>query len=118
MVGLANHPFSLHSGYYVPPAYDAAVYKVLSKGTYVNATHFVVTAKCTGCTSWGDSDTGITTLDATTQNSLAFAFSAVPVDTPSSVGSAFGIHDLVGHWIHDFSQGANATFNATLAKSA
>ncbi|OAA65636.1 Cellobiose dehydrogenase, cytochrome [Niveomyces insectorum RCEF 264] len=105
-------------GYYVPPAYTDATYTVLKKGTHVNATHFQVTATCVGCTLWGDSDTGVTSLDPTTQNPLAFAYAAANVTTPSSNTSAFSIHDLIGHWIHDFPTALNTDFNATVEKNA
>ncbi|KIH91027.1 hypothetical protein SPBR_02004 [Sporothrix brasiliensis 5110] len=105
-------------GYFVPPAYDGAVYTVLKKGTHVNATHFQLTATCVGCTLWGDTDTGVTSIDPKAQGSLAFAYAAAPVTTPSNNASSFSIHDLIGHWIHDFSAASNADFNATVAKNA
>jgi len=77
-----------------------------------------VTAKCTGCTSWGDDDTGVTWLDPSVDNPLAFAFSTVPVDTPSKEDSNFGIHELIGHWVHDFKSAINADFTATITKNA
>ncbi|OIW24733.1 CBD9-like protein [Coniochaeta ligniaria NRRL 30616] len=105
-------------GYYVPPAYTGAVYSILKTGTHVNATHWQITAKCTGCTQWGDDDIGVTTLDPTQQNPLAFAFSTVPPDTPSSNTSSFGIHDSIGHWYHDFAQGTNPGFTALVSKNS
>lgn len=108
----------MSSGYYVPPVYPDATYKILSKATHVNATHFQVTAQCTGCSSWGDQDTGITTLDIKGQNALAFAYSANPPENPSKLDSSFSIHDLIGHWVHDFSQGQNANLDAAVAKLA
>ena len=104
-------------GYYVPPAYDEATYTILTKATHVNATHYQVTALCLGCTLWGDEDTGITSIDPAAQGALAFAFSATPVKAPSNNASSFSIHDLVGHWTHDFSASANDDFNATVAKN-
>ena len=91
---------------------------MLTKATHVNATHWQVTATCKGCSKWGDDDTGITHLDAKGENALAFAYSAVPVDSPEKLDSTFSIHDMVGHWVHDFSQGANAGFAAGTAKIA
>jgi len=91
---------------------------VLKKGTHVNATHWQVTAKCSGCSKWGDEDTGITHLDANAENPLAFAYSDVPVNDAAKNDSSFNIHDRIGHWVHDFSQGANANFAASLAKIA
>jgi hypothetical protein len=97
--------------------YPDATYTVLKKGTHVNATHFQVTFKCTGCTRWGDEDTGITELDPKAQNPLAFAYSGVPVDDPAKPESSFSIHDMIGHWVHDFSQGANTDFAANVQKN-
>ncbi len=106
-----------NSGYYVPPAYDQANYTVLKTGTHVNATHFQVTAICTGCTLWGDTDTGITSIDPTSAGTLAFAYAAAPVTAPSNNASSFSIHDLIGHWIHDFPAAVNANYGALVAKN-
>jgi hypothetical protein len=84
----------------------------------VNTTHWQVTAKCTGCTSWGDDDQGITTLDPTQQNPLAFAYSEIAPETPASNASSFGIHDSIGHWYHDFAQGVNPGFAGLVAKNS
>ncbi len=90
---------------------------MLSKGTHVNATHFQVTAKCTGCSTWGDSDIGISNLTTSGPNPLAFAFSTVPVDNPASNTTNFSIHDLIGHWVHDFAQGVNPNFSSQVSKN-
>lgn len=105
------------SGYYTPPPYPDATYTLLKKASHVNATHMQVTAKCTGCTRWGDDDIGITQMDPTNQNFMAFAYSNVPVDEPTNPDSTFGIHDLIGHWVEDLSQGANPDFAALVAKN-
>lgn len=106
------------SGYYVPPAYDGTVLTVLPGGTHVNATHYEVTVKCTGCAYWGDDSTGITRLDPKGQNYMAYAFAAAPPDEPANNGSSFSIHDMLGHWTHDFSQGSNAAFDTTVSKNS
>jgi len=106
-----------HCSSFSPPlAYDMATYAVLKKGTHINTTHWQVTAKCSGCSKWGDDDLGITHLNATGENTLAFAYSDVPVYDPAKNDSSFDIHQGVGHWVHDFSQGSNANFDASLAK--
>lgn len=94
-------------GYYVPPIYGAAKYQIIPKATFVNATHFQVTAKCSGCTSWGDDDIGVTYLDPKEDQYLAFAYSSVPVDEPDNPESGFSMHDMTGHWVHSFAQGVN-----------
>ena len=101
-----------HSGYYSPPLYEDSHYTLLSKGSYVNATHYKVTAKCTGCSTWGDDDIGFTQLDPAYQTTLAFAYSDTPVDTPEDVESTFGIHDSLGHPIYDLAVAKNADFDA------
>ncbi|KAK4095802.1 iron reductase domain protein [Parathielavia hyrcaniae] len=51
------------TGYFNPPEYPDATYTVLRTGTHINVTHWQVTAKCTGCSRWGDDDVGYTKLD-------------------------------------------------------
>ncbi|KAK1767896.1 CBD9-like protein [Phialemonium atrogriseum] len=105
-------------GYYVPPPFDGATYTLLPKGTHVNDTHWQYTVKCSGCTTWGDEDTGYTTLDATQQNALAFAYSVTPPEDPASNISSFSIHDSIGHWYHDFGNIGNAEFDELVSKNS
>ncbi|KAK3942610.1 hypothetical protein QBC46DRAFT_283506 [Diplogelasinospora grovesii] len=105
-------------GYYVPPVYPSSNYTVLKTGTHINATHWQITAKCTGCTKWGDDSTGVTTIDPKIQNTIAFAYSNTPVDTPADAGSSFGIHDSIGHPVFDLSVAENKNFTAAVAKLA
>ncbi|KAL8297540.1 hypothetical protein RB597_006570 [Gaeumannomyces tritici] len=104
-------------GYYVPPIYKAAKYQILPKGTFVNATHFQVTAKCSGCTSWGDDDIGVTYLNPKEDQYLAFAYSSAPVEEPANPESGFSMHDVTGHWVHSFAQGVNPDFEQLLSKN-
>ena len=101
----------------MPPEYNDATYTVLKKISFVNATHWQITAKCTGCTKWGDDTTGIQTLEQKGQNQIAFAWSSVPVDKPADNSSSFGIHDSIGHPIFDFSVAANKNFDALVTKN-
>ncbi len=101
----------------MPPAYNDAVYTVLTKGSFVNATHWQITTKCTGCSKWGDECVGITTLDPKAQNPIAFAWSGVPVDKPADNSSSFTIHDSIGHPIFDFGPAANKNFDALVKKN-
>ncbi|GAB1316189.1 Cellobiose dehydrogenase cytochrome domain-containing protein [Madurella fahalii] len=103
-------------GYFSPPSYPDAQYTVLSTGTHVNETHFQITAKCTGCSRWGDEDIGFTELDPAFQSTMAFAYSNMPVDTPGDEESNFGIHDSLGHPIYDLATGMNADFAAKIAE--
>ena len=111
--------YNLRSSFSPPLAYDFATYTVLEKGTHINATHWQVTAICSGCSRWGEEDSGGTIhLNATGQNALAFAYSDVPVHDATKNDSSFNMHSGAGHWVHDFSQGANGNFAASLAKLA
>ncbi|KAL2178209.1 uncharacterized protein P884DRAFT_298869 [Thermothelomyces heterothallicus CBS 202.75] len=98
-------------GYFSPPENPDAQYTVLETGTHVNETHFQVTAKCAGCSRWGDEDTGYTELDPAYQTTFAFAYSETPVETPSDPASNFGIHDSLGHPIYDLATAQNANFD-------
>ncbi|TIC91288.1 Cellobiose dehydrogenase [Colletotrichum higginsianum] len=88
-------------GYFTPPPYEDAEYTVLP-GTVVNATHFSVTALCKGCTYWAPFGNDPTSLDPNGENYLAFAYSGVPVNDPAANDTTFGIHERVGHWMHNF----------------
>ncbi|KAI1271919.1 actin-domain-containing protein [Xylaria sp. FL0933] len=101
-------------GYYTPIPYEDAKYTVL-KGTGVNATHFKLTAVCTGCASWADFDGNPTTLDGAGQANFAYAYSTTPVDDPSSSDTGFTIHDSVGHWTHDLGAARSDQFSAWLS---
>ncbi|KAK2067313.1 hypothetical protein P8C59_001064 [Phyllachora maydis] len=104
------------SGYVLPAAYAGATYTVLSAGTHVNATHWQVTAQCSGCTSWANAGAGVQTVNPTAQNTFAIAFAAKPPKTPESNASAFGIHDGLGRPVFDLAQGANANLTAKVKR--
>lgn len=83
----------------------------------MNDTHFTVTALCQGCTSWAPLEATPTLLNGDGENYFAFAFSSVPVDDPANIETTFGIHDRVGHWIHNLADAKSADF-ATWAAEA
>ncbi|KAF9880278.1 hypothetical protein CkaCkLH20_02232 [Colletotrichum karsti] len=97
-------------GYFTPPPYEDATYTVLP-GTVVNATHYSVTALCTGCTYFAPFGNDPTALNPDGENYLAFAYSGVPVDDPASNETTFGIHERVGHWNHDFEPAQSSNFD-------
>ncbi|KAJ0117343.1 hypothetical protein J7T55_003757 [Diaporthe amygdali] len=101
-----------------PTAYAGETLQVLKTGTKVNSTHWEVTLKCSGCTSWTSSSGSTTTLNPNGSNRLAFAYSSTAPSTPSSNTSSFGVHDLFGYWNQDFSQGQNADFQALVSKNS
>lgn len=43
---------------------------------------------------------------------MAFAYSGVPVDDPSANDTTFGIHERVGHWMHNFEPAQAADFES------
>lgn len=98
----------------MPPLYEDASYTVLP-GTHVNETHYQVTAVCKGCTLWAPFDGESTALNGEGENYLAFAYSSVPVDDPTAIDTTFGIHERVGHWIHDFAASKSADFETWVA---
>ncbi|GKT93618.1 cellobiose dehydrogenase [Colletotrichum tofieldiae] len=101
----------MSSGYFTPPPYADAEYTVLP-GTVVNATHYSVTALCKGCTYWAPFGNEPTSLDPNGENYLAFAYSGVPVDDPAANETTFGIHERVGHWMHNFEPAQAADFES------
>ncbi|KAI1750696.1 actin-domain-containing protein [Xylaria castorea] len=98
-------------GYYTPSPYEDAKYTVL-KGTGANATHFKLTALCTGCASWPDFDGNTMTLDGASQVNFAYAYSTTPVDEPANQETTFSIHDSVGHWTHDLAAARSDQFSS------
>ncbi|KAM0327420.1 hypothetical protein ACHAQA_005706 [Verticillium albo-atrum] len=104
-------------GYSVPPPYGAATHTLLP-GSFVNATHYVVTALCRGCTYWAPQGSDPTSLNPNGENYLAYAYSNVPVDYPEEEQTTFGIHQGTGHWYHDFSQAKQASFEAWAGNGA
>ncbi|KAL2129253.1 hypothetical protein VTI74DRAFT_8007 [Chaetomium olivicolor] len=105
-------------GYFSPPAYGAAKYTILPRGTHINATYWQITAKCTGCSRWGDDDAGYTELDPAYHATMAFSYSNATVDNPRDEASNFGIHESLGHPIYDLAAGKNADFAAKVEKAA
>lgn len=105
-------------GYYTPPEYEPATYTVLKTGTHINATHWQITAKCTGCSKWGDEDVGFAEIEPEAHYTFGYAYSNTQVDTPSDIESSFGIHDSIGHPIYDLEVARNAGFAAKVAELA
>ncbi|ORY63870.1 uncharacterized protein BCR38DRAFT_524025 [Pseudomassariella vexata] len=108
------HASRMAFGYYVPDPYPNATYTVL-KGTGTSGGRVKFTALCSGCTTWADFEGNPTTIDASQPAPFAFAFSQTPPETPADPVSAFGIHDLVGHWNHDLPAAKSADFQSWVA---
>lgn len=94
--------------YAVPSPYEGAEYTLL-KGTTTNATHWQVTARCRGCTSWSSAD-GDFNLHNDDQAILAYACSSVTPDEKTSNTSTFNIHEQFGIWSHELSFAKNESF--------
>ena len=83
----------------MPTAYTGAVYQQLTTGNRVNGTHWQLTVKCTGCTSFTGAN-GAVRLNPTGSNRFAFAYAASKPSTPSSNTTSFSMHD--GMTTHNF----------------
>ncbi|KAI0130496.1 CBD9-like protein [Xylariales sp. AK1849] len=105
------------TGHATPVVYTGARYQVLKTGTHVNGTHWQLTAKCTGCTSWAGASDAVV-LSATGSNRLAFAYAKAKPSIPSSNASTFGVHDVTNYWSHDFSAAGNPDFAALVMKNS
>lgn len=101
-----------------PTVYTGTTYQVLKTGTRSNGTHWQVTAKCTGCSSFTTSTGAQTNLNPGGGNRLAFAMSSGLPQSPSNPASNFPYHDVHNYWSHDFSQAGNANFAALVTKNA
>ncbi|KAI1338158.1 hypothetical protein F5Y15DRAFT_133858 [Xylariaceae sp. FL0016] len=93
-----------------------AVLTVLKTGTHVNSTHWQMTAKCTGCTSFTGSSGTTKTLNPTGSNRLAFAYSKTKPNS-ASTGATIQVHDVYNYWDHDFSTAGNTQFAALVQKN-
>jgi hypothetical protein len=102
----------------MPTAYTGATLQAFKTGTKTNSTHWQVTLRCTGCTTWTGSSGSKVSLNPGGSNRLAFAFSSAAPSTPSSNSSNFGVHDNFGYWNQDFSQGKNADFQALVSRNS
>lgn len=105
------------SGHSTPANYPTAVYTKLKIGTKVNSTHWQVTAKCSGCSTFIGSTNTQTTLPPQGVNRLAFAESGTKPATPSSSTSSFGVHEVTNSWSADFATAGNADFAALVTKN-
>ncbi|KAI0547755.1 hypothetical protein F4679DRAFT_553285 [Xylaria curta] len=100
-----------------PQVYDGAKVQLLKTGSKVNGTHWQVTAKCSGCSTFTTTGTNTKTLNPTGSNRLAFAYSKTK---PSSASTAamLTVHDVYNYWDHDFAAAANADFDQLVQKNS
>jgi hypothetical protein len=100
-----------------PQLYDGATVQLLKTGTKLNGTHWQITAKCSGCSSFATTGSNTKTLNANASNRLAFAYSKTK---PSSASSAamLTVHDVYSYWDHDFSTAGNIDFDQLVQRNA
>lgn len=97
------------SGLSLPLPFDEAEYTLL-KGTTANSTHWTLTAKCSGCTSYLGNDGSLAVLNGTGTALFAWAQGGSAVQEPSNNQSAFSIHSLYGKWTHDLNAARSPKF--------
>ncbi|KLU82204.1 hypothetical protein, variant [Magnaporthiopsis poae ATCC 64411] len=101
-----------------PAMYNGASFQVFRTGTRVNGTHWQITAKCTGCTSYqARSGGGTTYVRPQAMNRLAFASARQGPSQPVSNTSAIPYHDVHQYWNHDFSAAGNPNFAALVQRN-
>ncbi|PMD35890.1 iron reductase domain protein [Hyaloscypha variabilis F] len=103
-------------GLSLPQAYDGAEYTFL-KGTTVNSTHWAMTAKCSGCTSYQGNDGNEAVINGTGITQFAWAQGTTAVQTPSSNTSAFNVHQAFGKWYHDLNAARSPNFDTWVSSN-
>ncbi|KAI1120452.1 hypothetical protein F5Y10DRAFT_273047 [Nemania abortiva] len=100
-----------------PQVYTGATLQLLKTGTKVNGTHWQITAKCTGCSTFATTGSNTKALNANGSNRLAFAYSKTK---PASASSAamLSVHDVYNYWDHDFSSAGNIDFDSLVQRNA
>ncbi|PGH12260.1 hypothetical protein AJ80_06774 [Polytolypa hystricis UAMH7299] len=84
-----------------PNAYDGATYTILD-GTGVNETHWILNARCQGCTYYESISSGTNiTIDEGDTAKFAYAYSEEPPFVPADNTSLFNVHIEAGNWYHD-----------------
>jgi glucose/arabinose dehydrogenase len=104
------------SGFNLPPSYDGAEYTLL-KGTMTNSTHWTMTARCRGCTSYQANDESLAVLNGTGTVQFGWAQGGSAVQEPANNNSAFNVHKAAGHWTHDLNAARSSNFNAWVASN-
>ncbi|ELQ39829.1 hypothetical protein OOU_Y34scaffold00477g2 [Pyricularia oryzae Y34] len=101
-----------------PAPYTVPVYEVLKTGTRVNSTHWQITAKCSGCTSFqGRAGAAPTWLRPTGSNRLAFAMARTAPSQPASNTSAILYHEVHQYWNADFGSAQNENFGELVQRN-
>ncbi|KAJ2991578.1 hypothetical protein NUW58_g2466 [Xylaria curta] len=100
-----------------PQIYDGAKLQLLKTGTKVNGTHWQITAKCSGCSSFATTGSNTKSLNPAGSNRLAFAYSK---NRPNSASSAavLSVHEVYNYWDHDFSTAGNIDFDQLVQRNS
>ncbi|KAK5655591.1 hypothetical protein OQA88_5522 [Cercophora sp. LCS_1] len=104
------------NGHTAPNAYSSATYTVYKAGTKINGTHWQVTMKCTGCTSWSRRDGSKPSIKPAGGHRLGWAYSTKKPTSPNSATAAISVHDNAMYFELDFSKGGNANFASIVGK--
>ncbi|KAJ6196750.1 hypothetical protein J3E72DRAFT_395587 [Bipolaris maydis] len=89
------------TGHSTPQQYPSATYTQLSAGNKANGTHWQVTVKCTGCTTYNGSSGPV----------------YGKVSNPGSTSASIPVHDVYNYITHDFSAGRNEGWAALLERN-
>ncbi|KAI1188584.1 hypothetical protein F5B17DRAFT_451603 [Nemania serpens] len=100
-----------------PQPWTGATVQVLKKATKTNGTHWQLTAKCSGCSTFTTTGTTTKNLNPNGSNRLAFAYSKTKPSSGSAAGT-ISVHDVYGYWEHDFSTAGNPNFAQLVAANA
>ncbi|KUJ10224.1 uncharacterized protein LY89DRAFT_710610 [Mollisia scopiformis] len=103
-------------GLNLPLAYDKAQYTYL-RGTGTNSTHWTVTVRCQGCTSWQGSDGSNMTVPLNGTTTFAYAYAISPPLNPADNSSGFNVHDNIGKWVHDVKGARSSKFSSWIANN-
>ncbi|TGJ84431.1 hypothetical protein E0Z10_g4300 [Xylaria hypoxylon] len=99
-----------------PQVYDGAKVQILKTGSKVNGTHWQITAKCSGCSSFSTTGSNTKSLNPTGVNRLAFAYSKTKPNS-ASAAAMISVHDVYSYWDHDFSAAGNLDFDQLVTKN-
>jgi len=102
-------------GHTAPKAYPNANYTIYKQGTKSNNTHWQVTARCHGCTSWSNKGSS-KYINPNGSQRIAWAFSNSKPTQPSNVNSAIPYHGTPNYFNHEFGPGSNPNYVSTVQK--
>jgi len=102
-------------GHTAPKAYPDANYTIYKQGTKSNNTHWQVTARCHGCTSWSTKGSS-KYINPKGSQRIAWAFSTSKPSQPSNVNSAIPYHGTPNYFSHEFGAGSNPNYVSTVQK--